>query len=76
MPLGNRVQAVVRLLVLVPAYLLALVLAPVLSVILGVAFVVDILLQLATGGRGLGARNLAVRVWNWYLGKARWLIFG
>lgn len=73
---GLRLQALVRLLVLLPAYVISLFLSPLLLLGLAVVFIVDIVLQGVFGVSGVGMGNPVQRLWDWYRKWTLWVVYG
>ncbi len=75
--MSNRLQALFRLVILLPAYLVLLVLSPIMLLLAAGTFLVDIVLQLVTGGRGLTPGSSPfTKVFNLYRQGLNYVIYG
>jgi len=74
--MSNRTQALLRLLSIPIAYLAMIVIAFPLTIAAFLVFLVDIALQLVTGGDGLGADNIVGDTFEWIAEMREWLTFG
>lgn len=74
--MGERLEALARIVMLPLAYVLAIVVGAIMGVLTLVIFIVDILLQLVTGKEGFTADNPAVTFRNYYIRVIDYVAFG